>query len=460
MQSGGLQDAFGLAGSVLEGQFRVDRVVGEGGFGVVYRGHHLALDQPIAIKVLKGLDGGDARVNGLMLEKFRAEARLLYTLSQSSLNIVRSLHSSAVTTPSGAWAPFMILEWLEGCSLADDLEDRLARGAPGRSVQEALPILSGIAEGLSVAHNQHVVHRDIKPANVFLLSPVGAEPARVKVLDFGIAKIMKEGEAAGTRGTLGSFTWLYAAPEQLDPRVGQTALTTDVYAFALLITELLTGRAPIDDKDVVGIMKTAMDTTRRPTPRVRGANVTDAVEAICRKALSVEPKDRYPNIIELWAAFSAASRTRSATTMQRAIPMPVMAQAVQHAPPSMNVAPSANPLAQTNMAPPSMAAASGPRPSMPSAVQWTPPPPTPPGFGGPMMAPQQQMQQPLPQQPHWASSPPLGTAPPQPHWVRRLPIKPPETMSTTAIVTIIAFVLLLLFSSSCAMCGACIRAAG
>src|SRR5687768_8026063 len=107
-----MSDPFGLTGTLLEGQYRIDAMVGEGGFGVVYRARHLSLDQPVAIKVLKGLDAADPRINALVLEKFREEARLLYTLSQSSLHIVRSLDFGAVTAPSGAWAPFMVLEWL------------------------------------------------------------------------------------------------------------------------------------------------------------------------------------------------------------------------------------------------------------------------------------------------------------------------------------------------------------
>ena len=82
---------------------------------------------------------------------------------------------------------------------------------------------------------------------------------------------MKEGEQAGTKGTFASFTWLYAAPEQLDPRLGQTGLQTDVYAFALVLTELLTDRPPVDARDVVSILKASSDPTVRPTPRSRGA---------------------------------------------------------------------------------------------------------------------------------------------------------------------------------------------
>jgi serine/threonine protein kinase len=172
---------------------------------------------------------------------------------------VRSLDFGATTTPSGAWAPFMVLEWLDGRSLADDLAERRARNLRGRSVAEAFAILQPVAEGLAVAHQRQVVHRDIKPANIFLLAGGATVPQGplVKVLDFGIAKIMKDGESAGTKGTFASFTWGYASPEQLDPRLGTTGLQTDVYGFALLLTELLTDRQPSDERDVVGVMKAA-----------------------------------------------------------------------------------------------------------------------------------------------------------------------------------------------------------
>ncbi|MBX3225039.1 MAG: serine/threonine protein kinase, partial [Labilithrix sp.] len=311
-----LQDPFGLAGTLLEGQYRADAVVGEGGFGVVYRGRHLSLDQPIAIKVLKGLDGGDPTINALVLEKFRAEARLLYTLSQSSLHIVRALDFGAATMPSGAWAPFMILEWLEGRSLADDLAERRQRGMRGRSLDEAFAILESVADGLGAAHEQKVAHRDVKPANVFLLAAPASGRAgpQVKVLDFGIAKIMQEGESVGTKGTFASFTWLYAAPEQLDPRLGATGFATDVYAFTLLLTELLTDRRPVDDRDVVAIMKAATDPNRRPTPRSRGAGIPDEVEAVCQRGLAIDPRMRFATISELWAALVAARASAAASS--------------------------------------------------------------------------------------------------------------------------------------------------
>jgi serine/threonine protein kinase len=462
-----LHDPFGLAGTLLEGQYRADAVVGEGGFGVVYRGRHLSLDQPIAIKVLKGLDGGDPRINALVLEKFRAEARLLYTLSQSSLHIVRALDYGATTMPSGAWAPYMILEWLDGRSLADDLSERREQGMRGRSLAEAFAILEPVADGLAAAHRQQVAHRDVKPANIFLSAPMpGRHVPQVKVLDFGIAKIMKEGESAGTKGTFASFTWLYATPEQLDPRMGATGLATDVYAFTLLLTELLTDRKPVDERDVVGIMKVATNPHRRPTPRTRGANIPDEIEAVCQRALAVDPKDRHTSISELWAALVAArDGARGATTMQPAAPVV--------APPSIAMPPSALPIA-----PPFGQATGQPvgRSRHATAIPMSAPMPMSMQMTSPPLGTRPPSAQPVVTPPPMPLSPPFGTAPPgfhhsvptpygaspppgtrPPGYVPpRLPFVRADRTSPVAVVTIVLFILTLLLAGSCAVIhGAC-----
>ena len=479
---------------MLEGQYRIDSVVGEGGFGVVYRGRHISLDQPIAVKVLKGLDGGDAAINALVLEKFRAEARLLYTLSQGSLHIVRSLDYGAATVPSGAWAPFMVLEWLDGRSLSEDLEERRKQGLRGRSVAEALAILEPAAEGLSIAHQRQVAHRDVKPANIFLLAdgPTSGRGRAVKVLDFGIAKIMKEGEAAGTKGTFASFTWQYAAPEQLDPRLGGSGLPTDVYAFALVLTELLTDRKPIEDRDVVGIMRTATDRNRRPTPRTRGANVPDAYEAVCLRALAVDPKSRFANIGELWAALTAAQQTRGSTAMQPASQvtgaMPMSTLAVPGGAQRNTVLPVSSGVLSSprNTAMP-MSVPFGPPPGSAVAPPVGPPPPTlgspyqtPPGppTGGPPHGTPPPGTVPPFVQPGYA--PPPGTAPPMsPPFAAPIvpyPAGPPpgtappgqapqivpqaHKASPVVIITVVCFVVALLFAGSCAIVqGACNAAA-
>jgi serine/threonine-protein kinase len=437
-----LRDPFGLVGTTLDGEHRVDAIVGEGGFGVVYRGWHLGLEQPIAIKALKVL-ADDRAVQDALLAKFRDEAKLLYTLSQTSLNIVRSIDFGAVTAPTGHWAPFMVLEWLEGRSLAEDLDQRRRRRAGGRSLEEAIALLSTAAEGLSVAHQRKVVHRDVKPGNFFLLA--GAEPPRLKVLDFGIAKILREGEQGGTKSPFASFTWLYAAPEQLDPRVGQTSLATDVYSFALVLSEVLTDRPPADAHDVVGLLKAATDPTIRPTPRQRGAQVPDGIEVACRRALAVDPRARFASIGELWAAITAAARPAPAEIGRTSVGgAPGTARAVT---PEAGVrdASLADPTARR--APPSHERArpgSSPQitAGLPPAVRHVHTPP------GPMSPP---LVTPPPMAAPFASPiVPYGPGPvgPPPGTQRRQPVPSPGP-SASVVLAIVAIVLGLMFAATC-----------
>ena len=457
-----IEDPFGLVGTTLDGQYRVDQVVGEGGYGVVYRGWHNSLEQPIAIKALKVL-ADDRAVQDALFAKFKDEAKLLYTLSQESLNIVRSIDFGATTSPNGLWAPYMVLEWLAGKSLADDLSERRHRGMRGRSLDEALALLEPAAEGLSIAHQRRVAHRDIKPANFFLLE--GDSGPRVKVLDFGIAKIVRDNELPGTRSPFASFTWLYAAPEQLDPRVGQTGLATDVYSFALLLTELLTDRIPVEGRDVVTLLKAATDVTTRPTPKQRGVNVPDAIEGVCRRALAVDPKARYASIGELWAALIAARRQSvpqaviSVTPGAGVTSLPSsMAQTTLPTTPRSGepwAVPSQSPLSP--LVPPT-----GPGVFIPSGVLLGPPPASPPLQGPPGYAPTYPSAAHAPPYPAMTAlpgsapmmhpsqmSPPRMTPPPGGRMVR-----PPQraimpSSSLPVILAVIGLVVGLMFVATC-----------
>jgi serine/threonine-protein kinase len=182
------RDPFQLAGATIEGKYKVIAVVGDGGFGVVYRGVHAGFDEPIAVKCLKLPHALDDKQKKGFLEQLREEGRLLHRLSRSTSGIVQALDVGALTTPSGTWAPYLILEWLDGETLADHLDRRHAGGQGAYELEGAIRLLEPAARALGVAHAMSVAHRDVKPQNLFVTKAAGA--TTLKVLDFGIAKVL------------------------------------------------------------------------------------------------------------------------------------------------------------------------------------------------------------------------------------------------------------------------------
>src|SRR6516162_4296398 len=172
-------DPFGWVGHTVAGKFRVDAFVAEGGFGVVYRALHVGFNAPVALKCLKlpaRLQGNDREK---FLEAFLAEGRLLHQLSRSAAGIVQALDVGAEVSPSGAWTPYLALEWLEGAPLDADLADRARRGMPGRSLGEAVALLDSAAQALALVHEQGVAHRDLKPGNLFVADIGGKRLCKV-----------------------------------------------------------------------------------------------------------------------------------------------------------------------------------------------------------------------------------------------------------------------------------------
>ena len=147
-------DPFGLVGQVLDGQFRVDHLVGEGGFSAVYRGHHQGLNEPIAVKCLKlPADLGTSLVDSFV-QRFRDESRILYRLSQGNLHVVRSVAAGTTQAPAtGALVPYMVLEWLEGRSMQSDFMIRRNNGEKASKGDPGSPwAIGGAAGGHDTLH--------------------------------------------------------------------------------------------------------------------------------------------------------------------------------------------------------------------------------------------------------------------------------------------------------------------
>jgi len=286
-----------LTGEVLLERYAVGPRVARGGFAAVYRGRHLELDVPVALKVLAPRDG-DASSRAAWLALFRQEARTLAALGHPA--IVR-VYDAGVVERAGEARAWMALEWLDGVTLDDDLRDR---AGVGRSPREALELLRPAFDGLAFAHDAGVSHRDVKPSNVMLVKAArGAPPLRV--IDFGIAKADDTlGPSSGTTATgasLVAFSAAYAAPEQVTRT--RTGPWTDVHALALVVTEVLTGERPYGDAQGAGVVE-AILRSERPTPGRAGVDV-GPWEAVLARALARLPSDRPQTAGALWAELSS-----------------------------------------------------------------------------------------------------------------------------------------------------------
>jgi serine/threonine protein kinase len=241
-------------GMVVKERFVLERRLGEGGMGVVFKARDLRKEEArdrdpyVAIKFLNA--------------EFRRHPEALMALQRETRRAQALAHPNVVTVydfDRDASLIYMTMEFLEG----EPLDRFIQRHPQGLRFKEAWPIISGCARALSYAHQERVIHADFKPGNVFV-----AGGSKVKVLDFGIARaLVRQGDerAAGTRfdaGTLGALTPAYASPEMLlneqpDPR-------DDVYALACVVYELLTGRHPFNGATAVKAAHDGMSVKRSP----------------------------------------------------------------------------------------------------------------------------------------------------------------------------------------------------
>ena len=275
----------------LFGNYRIVRLIGEGGFGEVYLAENPLIDRRVAVKVLHAALAQDAE----LVRRFLNEARAASAIRHP--NIIDVLDAGG--TADGA--PYILMEFLEGVSLQKRLADvgRLA-------VPQVLDIASQAGSALAAAHAAGIVHRDLKPENLFLVPDTGAPTGeRVKVLDFGIAK-MKHGSKTG--GTVRTQSGLimgspaYMSPEQCKDSA-DVDLRSDIYSFATILYELLAGRTPY--VAATGTELLVMHLTETPRPlRELAADVPAQVESAIMRALARAREDRFDGI----SAFLGALR--------------------------------------------------------------------------------------------------------------------------------------------------------
>jgi serine/threonine-protein kinase len=270
---------------IVGGRYELVDKLGEGGFAIVYKARHTELrDLFYAIKILRGEHAGQAEV----IKKFRHEAVLL-----SGLKCPQTVRVMDFGVTGGS--PYFVMEFVTGVSL-ESLLTRYGKLPPAMVARLSMDILESLAE----AHTARIVHRDIKPANVLVIEGFGGGPARAKVLDFGIAKVLanEDDAAALANQTVGDFifcTPLYAPPEVLRR---QAQPQSDLYSLGHMMAEALDGRAPYaSDVPVMsahqhlqgGVIPLGPDTELSP------------LAAIIRRAAAAKIEDRYPTAAAMLA---------------------------------------------------------------------------------------------------------------------------------------------------------------
>ena len=242
-----------MAGDVVAGRYRIVAAIGSGGSSEVYEAVDVALGVSVALKTLLPQLARSA----LQLERFRREIQSARKVTHS--NVCR-IFDMGVQESQGRERFFLTMELLPGRSLAQRLDT-----GPVYDLDEALPIIAQIADGLQAAHDAGVVHRDLKPGNIMLLPPVTGKLAqRAVITDFGIAITDEQGDLRLTQTGDLVGTPEYMAPEQAD--LGPALPASDIYALGLVVYEMLTLRRPFErgDSPLATILKRRSEPPRPP----------------------------------------------------------------------------------------------------------------------------------------------------------------------------------------------------
>ena len=263
-----------MKGQKISDRYQIIKSIGEGGMANVYLAYDTILDRNVAVKVLRGDLASDEK----FVRRFQREA-----LAASSLYNENIVEVYDVGEDNGQY--YIVMEYIDGKHLKNLLKKR------GKlTIPEAVDIMSQIASGLSVAHDQYLIHRDIKPQNIMIL-----ENGLVKITDFGIAMAMNSTQLTQTNSVMGSVHYL--PPEQASGK--GASLQSDIYSMGILMYELLTGKLPYHGDNAVEI---ALKHLKEPLPSIREElpSIPQSVENIIIKATAKNPKNRYADAKEMF----------------------------------------------------------------------------------------------------------------------------------------------------------------
>ncbi|MGI9065070.1 MAG: bifunctional serine/threonine-protein kinase/formylglycine-generating enzyme family protein [Pyrinomonadaceae bacterium] len=270
-----------LGEPILDARYQLERRLGQGGMGVVFKARHIFLKTSHAIKViLPDLVGNDP----MLVTRFRQEALAAAAIRHQNIIAVTDFGVVRGTMP------FLVMEFVNGKSLQDILAEEKKMSA-----ERALEFSCAIGAGVSAAHRQNIVHRDLKPLNIMTQTGLPISEG-LKILDFGLAKI-KSGELLGsfvqakTSGLMGSP--FYMAPEQWSDEEPDSR--ADVYSLGIILYQMLSGDVPFKGASIPSIMKKHL-TQAPPSFQSVGVDVAPRIEAVVYHALEKDPAARIPSV--------------------------------------------------------------------------------------------------------------------------------------------------------------------
>ena len=288
--------ALPAVGAVVDGGYRIERVIATGGMGVVLQARQESLGRSVALKLLRR--AGDERAARL-LQEARAAAAI------ESDHVARVFDVGRL----GTGEPFIAMELLEGSTLAERLESEGAF-----EVADAIDLVLEACVAVAEAHERGIVHRDLKPSNLFFARQTGASPI-VKVLDFGISKVESGGSSTMTETGLQLGTPVYMAPEQVRDARNADA-RSDIWALGVVLHELVTGRRPFDGRSLPGIGASIVsDEPRRLGDDRPGVPAT--LEKVVLRCLEKRPVARYQTVADLVRALVPHATPRGRAAAER-----------------------------------------------------------------------------------------------------------------------------------------------
>jgi serine/threonine-protein kinase len=287
-------------GEVLANQYRVERVLGAGGMGVVVRVRRVEDEQLFALKFLRPSVARDESAKARFLREAEAGRRI------ESAHVVRIFDVGTLASGS----PYLLMEYLHGSTL-----EKLLGGGHALPLQASCDLILQLCEGLSAAHATGVIHRDIKPANLYLCTADG-NASLMKIADFGISKILDDTQSRGlTRPQTSLGSPLYMSPEQMES-ASTADFRTDQWSLGAVLYRMVTAKLPFNAKSLPALCMQVMEGDFAPITTLC-PYLPPEFAAATQRCLRVNPNERYADMAELAEALAPFASPESAAHVER-----------------------------------------------------------------------------------------------------------------------------------------------